>query len=65
MVVKQDRSVEGIKDSLERLVEFFSGGAAHDADSATLLAMHRNLINLECKLQVFSSYRMKLSEKKC
>lgn len=57
MVVKNERSVEGIREVLRRLDGFFSSDRASDADRQTLVEMERNLINMECRLQMFSDYR--------
>lgn len=63
MVVKQERSVEAIRESLRRLERFFSEEGSQDADRTVLLSMERELIRMESQLQMFSSYRMK--EAKC
>jgi hypothetical protein len=62
MVVKHERSVEGIKASLRRLELFFSEAEAQDADKTTLLNMESELIRMESQLQMFSSYRFRGSE---
>lgn len=62
MVVKNEKSVEGIREVLKRLEGFFSSDKANDADRQTLIEMERNLINMECKLQVFSDYRRRRAE---
>ena len=57
MVVKREKSVEGIRDSLKSLESFFSKDAAHETDRRTLSAIERELIKIESQLQMFSSYR--------
>lgn len=59
MVVKQERSIEAIRESLRRLEWFFSEEASRDADKTVLLSMERELIRMEGRLQMFSSYRIK------
>jgi hypothetical protein len=59
MVVKQERSVEGIRESLRRLERFFCGQEVNDTDRRTLLSMERDLIRMESNLQIYGSYRKK------
>lgn len=59
MVVKNEKQVEGIRDILKRMESFFSGDKAQDADRKILADMENDLINMECRLQVFSQYRRK------
>lgn len=59
MVVKNEKQVEGIRDILKRLESFFSEKKSHDTDRDTLVDMENKLINMECKLQLFSQYRRK------
>lgn len=59
MVVKNEKQVEGIRDILKRLESFFSEDRAQDTDRKTLVEMERGLINMECKLRLFSQYRRK------
>lgn len=57
MVVKNEKSVEGIREILRRLEGFFSTGEAESADPKTLVDMERELTRMECNLQTFSAYR--------
>jgi hypothetical protein len=59
MVVKNEKQVEGIREILKRLESFFSEDIAQDTDRKTLIDMEHGLINMECKLQLFSQYRRK------
>lgn len=57
MVVKNEKSVEGIKEILRRLEVFFATQKAQETDSKTLVNMERELTKMECNLQTFSDYR--------
>lgn len=59
MVVKHERSAEGIRDSLVRLVEFFSGLDVHCADSSVLSGMESDLIRMESQLKMYCGYGYK------
>lgn len=68
MVVKHERSVEGIRDSLRRLERFFADAhQAHDTDRKTLCDLHHDLVKIEGQLCMFSeTYRKSMSqESKC
>lgn len=65
MVVKQERSVESIRESLGRLERFFSEDEVHEIDRKTLLSMEHDLIRMESLLQMFSSYRKKKEAECC
>lgn len=57
MVVNNERSAEGIRESLGRLLEFFSGKDAHKTDSFILSRMESDLIIMESKLKTYGPYR--------
>lgn len=63
MVVKHEKSVEGIRDSLRRLERFFSDNQAHSTDKRTLSTLHHDLVNIEGQLCMFSeTYRKVMNE---
>jgi hypothetical protein len=57
MVVKHEKSVELIRDSLGRLSKFFSEAKAKDADKKVLASMESELIRMETRLQTYCGYR--------
>lgn len=58
MVVKNERSVEGIRESLGRLFRFFSEVEVH-GDRSVLASMESELIRMETRLQTYCGYRRK------
>lgn len=63
MVVKHEKSVEGIRDSLRRLERFFADSQAHDTDRKTLSTLHHDLVKIEGQLHMFSeTYRKSMNE---
>jgi len=54
-VVKKTKSLEGIYDSLENLLEFFSSSKAEDTDKTTLRLIEHDLICLEARLALFNN----------
>lgn len=57
MVVNHERHVEGIRESLVRLLEFFSGAEAHKTKSFVLSEMESDLIIMESQLKTYGPYR--------
>ena len=63
MVVKHEKSVEGIRDSLRRLERFFSESQAHNTDKRTLATIQHDLVKIEGQLCMFSeTYRKSMNE---
>lgn len=65
MVVKNEKSVEAIRDSLRRMERFFSGIEAQDTDRMTLVSVWRELVRMESRLQLFGAYRPSNTEVEC
>lgn len=59
MVVNHERHVEGIRESLVRLLEFFSGTEAHKTKPFVLSEMESDLIIMESQLKTYGPYRGK------
>lgn len=57
MVVKHERSAADIRESLGRLLEFFSGTEAQKTDSLLLSRMESDLIRMESQLKMYCGYR--------
>lgn len=56
MVSSNDRCVESIRDSLGRMLEFFSGEEVSGTDRTTLAGLERDLVRMENTLRLFSQY---------
>lgn len=56
MVVKHEKSVDGIRESLDRLVDFFSDLDVGRADRSVLSRMEGELIRMETQLRMYCGY---------
>jgi hypothetical protein len=57
MVVKHEKSAEDIRESLVRLLDFFSGSEAHRTDAFILSRMESELIRMESQLKMYGGYK--------
>lgn len=58
MVVKNDDQLKEIKGSLENLLEYFSEDRSSSVDSKMLSDLKNQLIVMECKLRIYTDYRL-------
>lgn len=61
MVVKNEKSVETIRETLKRLESYFLTNQAQDAERFVLSDIESKLIRIERDLYVFGNYRPKSS----
>ena len=59
MVVKRPRCLEGIYESLENLLEYFSSAESKDVDLKTLKHVQSSLLVLENELRAEARYKPK------
>jgi hypothetical protein len=57
MVILKPSKIEGIQESLERLLEFFKSSKSLGTDEKVLQSVEHDLIGVESELRTFAEYR--------